>query len=190
MLQRFGSCGTEAKEKSEFKPPLQVAALCVPVCFNWRCSRCHCHSKSELGVETLRVELMTGEVVGIEVFIAPTWTSKYIGLEMYSRKMVEISKLRSCGLEGRTHCDGFAELARLFETFGRDAKVNKKFRMHTDKLGRTYRYVICEIEDRYVDVGPGQVRGRREIGRLREQQDNITGGIWYGKGKSAGSVPA
>jgi len=130
MLQRFGSCGTEAKEKSEFKPPLQVAALCVPVCFNWRCSRCHCHSKSELGVETLRVELMTGEVVGIEVFIAPTWTSKYIG------------------------CDGFAELAR--------------------------RYVICEIEDRYVDVGPGQVRGRREIGRLREQQDNIT--MWSRRG--------
>jgi hypothetical protein len=55
--------------------------------------------------------------------------------------------------------------------------------MHTYKLGRTYRYVVCEMENRYGDVGPGQVRGRREIGWLREQQDNIAGGIWYGKGE-------
>lgn len=47
--------------------------------------------------------------------------------------------------------------------------------MHTNKLGRTYRYVVCEMEDRYGDVGAGQVRGRREIGWLREQQDNVTG---------------
>jgi len=35
------------------------------------------------------------------------------------------------------------------------------------------RYVVYEIENRYGDVGAGQVRGRREIGRLREQQDNV-----------------
>jgi hypothetical protein len=33
---------------------------------------------AEPGVETLRVELMTNEVVGIEVFAVPTWTSKYM----------------------------------------------------------------------------------------------------------------
>lgn len=38
------------------------------------------------------------------------------------------------------------------------------------------------MENRYGDVGRGQVRGRREIGRLREQQDNVAGGIWYEKG--------
>jgi len=105
---------------------------------------------------------------------------------MYSRKKVGISKLHSCGLERRTHRDGFAELAGLFETFGRDVRVNKKSRMHTDKLGWTYRYVVWKMENRYGDVGPGQVQGRQEIERLREQQDNVTGGIWYGKGKSAG----
>jgi hypothetical protein len=105
---------------------------------------------------------------------------------MCSRKKVGISKLRSCGLEGRTHCDGFAELAGLFETFGRDVRVNKKSQMHTDKLGWTYRYVVWKMENRYRDVGPGQVQGRQEIKRLREQQDNVTGGIWYRKGKSAG----
>jgi len=111
---------------------------------------------------------------------------KVHGLEMYSRKKVGISKLHSCGLERRTHRDGFAELAGLFETFGRDVRVNKKSRMHTDKLGWTYRYVVWKMENRYGDVGPGQVQGRQEIERLREQQDNVTGGIWYGKGKSAG----
>src|SRR6202789_499011 len=102
------------------------------------------------------------------------------------RKKVGISKLRSCGLEGRTHRDGFAELAGLFETFGRDVRVNKKSRMHTDKLGWTYRYVVWKMKTRTGEVGPGQVQGRQEIERLREQQDNVTGGIWYGKGKSAG----
>jgi hypothetical protein len=97
---------------------------------------------------------------------------------------VKISKLRSCGLGGRTHRNGLAELAGLFDTFGKDVRVNKKSRMRNNVLGRTYRYVVCEMENRYGDVGPGQVRGRREIGRLREQQNNVTGGIWYGKGES------
>jgi len=33
---------------------------------------------AEAGVGTLRVELTTGEVVGIEPFAAPCWTSKYM----------------------------------------------------------------------------------------------------------------
>ena len=33
------------------------------------------------------------------------------------------------------------------------------------------------MENRYGDIGRGQVRGRREIVRLREQQDNVAGGI-------------
>jgi hypothetical protein len=137
------------------------------------------------GSGNFEVELTTGDVVGIEAFAAPTWTSKYMAWKRI-REKVEISKLRSCGLEGRTHRDGLAELAGLFETFGKDVRLNKKSRMHTDKLGRTYRYVVCEMENRYGNVGAGQIRGRREIGRLREQQDNVTSGIWYGKGKSAG----
>jgi hypothetical protein len=60
---------------------------------------------------------------------------------------VKISKLRSCGLGGRTHRDGLAELAGLFETFGKDIRVNKKSRMHNKELGRTYRYVVCEMEN-------------------------------------------
>ena len=103
---------------------------------------------------------------------------------------MEISKLRSCSLGGRTHRDGFAELARLFETFGKDVRANKKSQMHNNELGRTYRYVVCEMENRYGDVGPGQVRGRRETGGLREQQNNVAGGIWYRKGKAQASVLA
>jgi hypothetical protein len=152
-----------------------VAALCVPVCLAVLALPLPVEV-AEPGVATLRVELTTAEVVGIEAFAAPTWTSKYMAWK-WIREKVEISKLRSCDLEGRTHRDGFAELAGLFETFGKDVRVNKKSRMHIDKLGRTYRYVVCEMENRYRDIGPGQVRGRREIGRLREQQDNVTGGI-------------
>ncbi len=45
------------------------------------------------------------------------------------------------------------------------------------------------MENRYADVGLGQVRGRRETGRLREQQDNVAGDIWYVDGeKRRGSV--
>jgi hypothetical protein len=50
--------------------------------------------------------------------------------------------------------------------------------MHNNEPAQTYRYVVCEMENRYGYVGAGQVRGRREIGRLREQQDNVAGGIW------------
>ena len=96
-------------------------------------------------------------------------------------KRVKISKLLSCGLGGKTHRDGLAELARLFKTFRKDVRVNKRSRMHNNALARTYRYVVCEMEYRYRGVGAGQVRRRREIGRLREQQDNVAGGIWYGK---------
>ena len=137
-------------------------------------------------VGTLRVELTTAEVVGIEAFAAPCWTWKYMPWKSYSReKKVEIRKLRSCSLGGRTHRDGFAELAGLFETFGKNVRINKKPRVHTSKLGRTYRYVVCEMENRYGDVGRRQIRGRRETGRLREQQDNVTGGTRHGKGESA-----
>ena len=39
------------------------------------------------GVGTLRVELTTGEVVGIEPFAAPCWTSKYMPWKKkYSRE--------------------------------------------------------------------------------------------------------
>ena len=140
---------------------------------------------AEPGVETSRVELMTNEVVGIEVIAVPTWTSKYMAWKCIREKRWGLASCILVALR-RTHRDGFAELAGLFETFGRDVRVNKKSRMHTDKLGWTYRYVVWKMENRYGDVGPGQVQGRQEIERLREQQDNVTGGIWYGKGKSAG----
>jgi hypothetical protein len=46
--------------------PLSLAALALPL------------AAEEAGVGTLRVELMTAEVVGIESFDAPSWTSKYM----------------------------------------------------------------------------------------------------------------
>ena len=51
--------------------------------------------------------------------------------------------------------------------------VNKKSRIHSNELSWTYRYVVCETEDRYLNAGSGQVLGGREIGRLREQQENV-----------------
>ena len=85
-------------------------------------------------------------------------------------------------LGGRTYRDYSAELAGLF---GKDVRVNNRSRMHNNEIARTYRYVVCEMENRYRNVGAGQVRGRREIGRLIDQQDNVAGGIWYGKGREA-----
>jgi hypothetical protein len=127
---------------SELKLPLRVAALCVlPVCLAVLALALEV---AEVGVETLRVELMAGEVVRIEAFAAPTWMSKYMPWKVFERKNAKISKLRSCGLGGR------------------------RSQMHSNGLGRTYRYVVYEIENRYGDVGAGQVRGRRELGQLRE----------------------
>jgi len=55
---------------SEFKLPLRVAALCLLLV--WLAVLALALEVAEVGVETLRVELMTGEVVGIEAFAAPT----------------------------------------------------------------------------------------------------------------------
>ena len=41
---------------------------------------------AEPGVETSRVELMTNEVVGIEVIAVPTWTSKYMAWKCIREK--------------------------------------------------------------------------------------------------------
>jgi hypothetical protein len=171
---------------SEFKLPLWVAlffvvlvslaVLALPL------------AVAEVGVEALRVELTTAEVAGIEPFAAPCWTSKYIACRSIREKRVNISNLHSCGVGRKTYRDGLAELAGLFETFEKEARVNTRCRMRNNELARTYRYVVCEMENRYGDIGGGQVRGRREIGWLREQQDNVAEGIWYGKGGKGAEV--
>jgi hypothetical protein len=50
--------------------------LCVPVCL--AVLALVPLEVAEPGVGTLRVELTTAEVVGIEAFAAPCWTSKYM----------------------------------------------------------------------------------------------------------------
>lgn len=101
---------------SEFKLPLRVAALCVLlVCLAVLALPLEV---AEVGVEALRVELTTAEVDGIEAFAAPDWTWKYMPWKSI-REQGEISKLHSCKLWRRTHRDGLAKLARLFERFER-----------------------------------------------------------------------
>ena len=51
--------------------------MCVPVCLAVLALPLPVEV-AEPGVATLRVELTTGEVVGIEAFAAPTWTTKYV----------------------------------------------------------------------------------------------------------------
>jgi hypothetical protein len=69
---------------SEFKLPLRVAALCVLlVCLAVLALPLEV---AEVGVEALRVELTTGEVVGIEAFAAPDWTSKYMAWKSIRKK--------------------------------------------------------------------------------------------------------
>lgn len=61
---------------SEFKLPLRVAAFFVlPVCLAVLALALEL---PEVALGTLRVELTTAEVVGIEAFAAPCWTSKYM----------------------------------------------------------------------------------------------------------------
>ncbi len=61
---------------SEFKLlPLRMAALCVLLCLAVLALPLEV---AEAGVGTLRVELTTADVAGIEPFAAPDWTSKYI----------------------------------------------------------------------------------------------------------------
>jgi hypothetical protein len=60
----------------EFKLPLRVPAFFVLlVCLAVLALPLEV---AEVGVETLRVELTTAEVAGIESFAAPCWTSKYM----------------------------------------------------------------------------------------------------------------
>jgi hypothetical protein len=56
---------------SEFKLSLREAAFFVPVCLAVLALALEV---AEVGLGTLRVELTTAEVVGIEPFAAPTWT--------------------------------------------------------------------------------------------------------------------
>jgi len=52
-----------------------MAALCVLLCLAVLALPLEV---AEAGVGTLRVELTTADVAGIEPFAAPDWTSKYI----------------------------------------------------------------------------------------------------------------
>ena len=102
---------------SEFKLSLRVAALCVLlVCLAVLALPLEV---AEVGVEALRVELTTAEVVGIEAFAAPDWTWKYMPWKRIRENKVKISKLYSCKLGRRTHRDGLAKLARLLKGSGR-----------------------------------------------------------------------
>lgn len=80
---------------SEFKLPPRGAALCVLVCLAALMLR---FDVAEVGEGTLRVDLMTGEVVGIDALAAPCWTSRYI---FEREKKVKIRNLCSCSLEGK-----------------------------------------------------------------------------------------
>ena len=60
---------------SELKLPPRVAALLLPVCLAVLALPLE---DAEVEEGTLRVELTTGEVVGIDAFAAPCWTSMYI----------------------------------------------------------------------------------------------------------------
>jgi len=102
---------------SEFKLPLRVAALLpVPVCFAVLALPL---VVGVAGVGTLRVELTTAEVAGIDTFAAPCWTSKYMPWKIIRERKKKGGRLASCihAASGRTHRDGLAELAGLFEKF-------------------------------------------------------------------------
>jgi len=68
---------------SGFKLPLRVAALCVPDCVAVLALPL---KVAEVEEGTLRVELTTAEVVGIEAFAAPTCTSKYMAWKSIREK--------------------------------------------------------------------------------------------------------
>lgn len=120
---------------SEFKLLLRVAAFFVLVCLAVLALPAEV-AEVELG--TLRVELTTAEVVGIEAFAAPCWTSKYMPWKSIRRKKKGKLASRVLAASGeRTHSDGLAELAGLMETSGKDVRVNKKSWMHNNVVGRT-----------------------------------------------------
>jgi hypothetical protein len=65
---------TEAGIARSELPP-RAAALFVPLCL---AALALLLAVEEAGVATLRVELTTADVVGIESFDAPCWTTKYM----------------------------------------------------------------------------------------------------------------